>query len=76
MTTLAEVRTRALRALVPPARLRLSEWVEKDCAAGGLHGVAGPGASLSVSARSSRSQAELVRPALIEKQAPGNLKPR
>jgi phage terminase large subunit GpA-like protein len=30
MTTLAEVRDRALKALIPPARLKLSEWVEQN----------------------------------------------
>jgi phage terminase large subunit GpA-like protein len=29
MTLLADVRTRSLRALIPPARLKLSEWVEQ-----------------------------------------------
>jgi phage terminase large subunit GpA-like protein len=30
MTTLAEVRARALRALIPPPRLRLSQWIEAN----------------------------------------------
>ena len=30
MTTLAAVRARALRALIPPPRLRLSEWIESN----------------------------------------------
>lgn len=30
MTTLAEIRSRALRQLVPPPRLRLSEWIEAN----------------------------------------------
>jgi phage terminase large subunit GpA-like protein len=30
VTTLAEVRARSLKALIPPARIRLSEWVEKE----------------------------------------------
>ena len=30
MTTLAEVRTRALKALIPPARIALSSWVERE----------------------------------------------
>ena len=28
MTTLADVRSRALRALIPPPRLQLSTWIE------------------------------------------------
>jgi hypothetical protein len=30
MTTLATVRRRALTALIPPPRLRLSEWIEAN----------------------------------------------
>jgi phage terminase large subunit GpA-like protein len=30
MTTLADVRVRALRALIPPQRLALSQWVENE----------------------------------------------
>jgi hypothetical protein len=30
VTTLATVRRNALRSLIPPPRLRLSEWVERD----------------------------------------------
>jgi phage terminase large subunit GpA-like protein len=30
VTTLADVRARALKALIPPERIRLSEWVEKE----------------------------------------------
>jgi hypothetical protein len=30
MTALADVRRRALRSLMPPSRLRLSEWIERQ----------------------------------------------
>ena len=30
MTTITEIRTRALRSLIPPPRLRLSEWIERE----------------------------------------------
>jgi hypothetical protein len=30
MTTLAEVRARALQALIPPPRLPLSQWIEAN----------------------------------------------
>lgn len=30
MTTLATVRANALRSLIPPPRLRLSQWIERE----------------------------------------------
>jgi hypothetical protein len=30
MTTLADIRARALRSLIPPPRLHLSQWIESN----------------------------------------------
>ena len=48
VTTLAEVRARALRSLIPPPRLKLSDWIEANSARRHF-GAAGPGAALAVS---------------------------
>ena len=49
---ISEVRARALRALIPPPRLRLSEWIEGNISlARGRVGIAGAGALMAVAAR-------------------------
>jgi hypothetical protein len=45
---LAEIRTRALASLIPPPRLRLSEWIEHDFRLPeGVSAIARPGAALA-----------------------------
>ena len=55
MVTIVQIRTRALRSLIPPPRLRLSDWIErKHRPARRRVGAAGPRPALAVSKRNCR----------------------